>query len=444
MSPSARPVRKNFLRCFRLTPDRSSACAKEQCGRLYVVCEIAEPVPAPSFLSGTEKYSDAVRLLCDFPPRRRSPARFPSPFVLQFRAIYDKIRRKKAPRRKGRQKLAALGQREETERLLCSARTALPGAAFVLILFLMVCAAESLSESEIIFPEAAAIALGALVSPRLAWKTDKLSVFLLIGICASAGLIIVCFVPFRLEWQLVFAYAFGQLVLLLSRTSFAPLISAAVLPVLLQTRSLAYLAAALAVTAAVLLVRLLFERMGIRKKETFVPLPVPAAEDWADLFLRTLIAALLCVSAVCTGFRFLVCPPLLVAFTEFSRKGNGAMRAPVKAAAMLSLCAALGSLCRWSVCGLLGMPLAAAALLCAAAVLALVLWQRMYLPPSAAVAILAMLVPASELAAYPLQVLCGTALYVLCALFLFQNPGCRGMFRRAPHEPIGGKLCLYR
>lgn len=341
--------------------------------------------------------------------------------------------------------MAATVRRNGTDSLRSAARSALPGAAFLLLMFLMVGAAELSAEREIIFPEAAAIALGALVAPRLAWKTDKLSVFLLIGICASAGLIVVRFVPFPLEWQLVLAYAFGQLVLLLSRTSFAPLISAAVLPVLLQTRSLVYLAAALAITAAVLFVRVLFEVSGLRKREPFVPLSAHAAEDWADMLFRTMFAALLCLSAVHTGFRFLVCPPLLVAFSEFSRKGSGAMRTPVKAAAMLSLCAALGALCRWLASVLLGLPPAVGALAAAAAVLVLVSWQKMYMPPAAAVAILAMLVPASELALYPLQVLCGAALYVLCARFLFQNPGYRGLFRRAPQSmSFGGKLCLYK
>ncbi len=101
-------------------------------------------------------------------------------------------------------------------------RAVLPSAFFLLTAAVMVGAAEILGEKEIIFPEAGAIALGALAAPRLAWRTDKQSVFFLIGICACAGVLIVLYLPLPLAWQLIAAYLFGQAVLLASRTTFAP------------------------------------------------------------------------------------------------------------------------------------------------------------------------------------------------------------------------------
>ena len=68
-----------------------------------------------------------------------------------------------------------------------AARTLLPQLCFLFVLALMAGASEWLGEREIVFPEAASIALGALVAPRLAWNTDKVSIFLLIGICACGS-----------------------------------------------------------------------------------------------------------------------------------------------------------------------------------------------------------------------------------------------------------------
>ena len=298
-----------------------------------------------------------------------------------------------------------------------AARALLPRLAFLLVLALMAGASEWLGEREIIFPEAAAIALGALVSPCLAWNTDKASIFLLIGICACAGELIVLFVPLPLAWQLAFAYVVGQAVLLASGTTFAPLISAVVLPVLLQTRTPVYLAAALALTLLVLLLRTGFEALGIRRRELFAPRR-PSAGEAAAMIPRTLFAALLALVGVGMGAPYLACPPLLVAFTEFTRPGSRAMRAPARAAALLALCGGCGALARGLVCSALGLPLALAALLAGIAVLALVRWQGMLLPPAAAVAILALLVPEAALASYPVQAACGAALYAAFARLL--------------------------
>lgn len=297
----------------------------------------------------------------------------------------------------------------------------LPSAFFLLTAAVMVGAAEILGEKEIIFPEAGAIALGALAAPRLAWRTDKRSVFFLIGICACAGVLIVLYLPLPLAWQLIAAYLFGQAVLLASRTTFAPLISAAVLPVLLQTRSPVYLAAALALTALVLLLRSALEGLGLRPRERFVPLS-PSGADWADLWPRTLFAALLCLLAVGSGWLYLVCPPLLVAFTEFTRAGNRAMRTPARSAAFLALSAACGAVVRGVFCLLFGLPLALAAAAACAVVLALAAYMKLFLPPAAALALLAMLVPAEALAAYALQAAAGAALYTAFACAAFHPP----------------------
>ena len=315
-----------------------------------------------------------------------------------------------------------------------AARTLLPQLCFLFVLALMAGASEWLGEREIVFPEAAAIALGALVAPRLAWNTDKVSIFLLIGICACAGELIVYFLPLPLAWQLICAYIVGQGVLLASGTTFAPLISAAVLPVLLQTRTPVYLAAALGITLLVLLLRMGLEALGLRQRRPFVPRRPPAGEA-AAVTARTLVAALLALVGVGMGAPYLACPPLLVAFTEFTRPGSAAMRAPARAAAFLALCGGVGALARGLLCAALGLPLAAAALLAGLAVLALAHWQKMLLPPAAAVAVLALLVPESALALYPVQAACAAALYAAFArLFAAVRP--------APALRAGAPLAL--
>lgn len=93
-------------------------------------------------------------------------------------------------------------------------RRLLPCALFLVVITGMTGAAELFREREILFPEAAAIALGALAPPRLAWRTDKAGILVTIALCACIGVVIVRFLPLPLAWQLAAAYLAGQLVLL--------------------------------------------------------------------------------------------------------------------------------------------------------------------------------------------------------------------------------------
>ncbi len=298
-----------------------------------------------------------------------------------------------------------------------------PALCFLLVMALMTGASELLNEREIIFPEAAAIALGALAAPKFAWRTTKPAIFFLITGCAALGMAIVL-LPVPLPYRLILAYLVGQTVLLLSKTTFAPLISAVVLPVLLETRSPVYLAAAVSLTALILILRGMLEKCGLNDKPPFMPVPVKGADVWAML-PRTLLMAALCLVGTLTGWRLLVCPPLLVAFTEFSRRGNGAMKKPLIAFLLLSLCALAGAALRL-VTVALALPLTLAAVLAALVVLLLTSREKMYLPPAAAVALLSMLIPERELLLYPFEIIVASAVYVVFALLAFQR-------RRAPH-----------
>lgn len=67
-----------------------------------------------------------------------------------------------------------------------------------LIITCMTAASEGLREPEVIFPEIAAIATGALLAPRLVWKVNKKRIFGYIMLCAVLGMAIVRYCPFTL------------------------------------------------------------------------------------------------------------------------------------------------------------------------------------------------------------------------------------------------------
>ena len=152
------------------------------------------------------------------------------------------------------------------------------------------------------------------------------------------------------------------------------MISSMVLPVLLQTTGMVYPAAAASLTALIILLRELLIRIGVKIRDDFHPLPCPGKEEWAGLLIRSLIAAALIVAALRVNWRFCTAPPLLVAFTEFTKEGSAGRKHPVKAVLLISLCALTGSIFRYLLTITLGLPLTLAA--AAASIVMLIFYSR--------------------------------------------------------------------
>ena len=121
----------------------------------------------------------------------------------------------------------------------------------VAVTAIMIIAAVVIKEKEIIFPEIAAIAIGWLAAPKKSWKVNEFQMIFMIAVCAFAGIAIVRYLNADIKIQIILSFIFAQTVYLISNTTFMPAISAAVLPVLLQTENIIYPLSAIIFTALV-------------------------------------------------------------------------------------------------------------------------------------------------------------------------------------------------
>lgn len=290
----------------------------------------------------------------------------------------------------------------------------------LLIVTVMVGAAELLHENEIIFPEITAIAVGALMAPKLAWRTNRIRILILIMICAVLGVGIVLFLPAALWIKIAVAYAVSEVIFLCSGTSFAPMISAIVLPVLLGTESPVYLIAAFLLTLLILGCHVLLERTGIKEAPVFTPIRA-SRQDWVDALVRLILVAVIAFIVLRLDARFVIAPPLLVAFTEFSRRDSGAQKRPVTVVAAITLCACAGAACRLGIHLKLGLPLTLAAIVAAVLMIVILSTLKAYVPPAGALCILPMLIPAERVVTYPLQILIGAYLAMALSLWVFRS-----------------------
>lgn len=286
----------------------------------------------------------------------------------------------------------------------------------------MTAAAVFFGNREIIFPEIAAIAAGALIAPKFSWNSDKKRILFFITVCAAAGVAIVRLVPVPVELQMIIAFFLSQLLLINSKTSFAPMISAMVLPVMLQTETPVYILSAAVLTALILLCRAAFEKFGITEKNKFQPLPKAGISEYKNTLLRTFFGSLIIIPALMLNFKFAAAPPLLVAFTEFSNPKSKARETPVKSIALITLCACFGTFFRYIFCICFRLlPLYAVSALTILAVILLMKAIKMFIPPAGAVSILAMLIPETAVTTFPLQIMAGSSAVMLFALLFFKE-----------------------
>ena len=267
----------------------------------------------------------------------------------------------------------------------------------MVIVTLMTAAACLLGNKEIIFPEIAAIAVGGLIAPTMVWNTNKRRILFFITLCAVLGVGIVRYVPLPLWMQMAMAFFISQIIFIYSGTSFAPMISAIVLPVMLQTETIIYIVSAIVLTTLILIFRYWLEKTDMTEQTVYQKTETPAKKDYKAVLLRTLIAAVIIFAAVSLDAKFVVAPPLLVAFTEFSKPSCGARKKVVKAVLVTGASAFVGALFRYLLCmHFLTLPLYIAAALTILAVILLMKRTAMFIPPAGAVSILAMLIPESK------------------------------------------------
>ena len=291
----------------------------------------------------------------------------------------------------------------------------------LLIVVVMVGAAELLNENEIIFPEITAIAVGALIAPKMHWKTTRLRMLACIMLCAIAGVCIVLLVPGPSWFKITLAYGIAEVIFLCSGTSFAPMISAIALPVLLGTESPVYIIAAFLLTAFILCLHIMLEMTGIKEPAAkFKPVKVDK-QDWRDAVMRLIFVGIAAWLVLRSGNRYIIAPPLLVAFTEFSRRDSSARKIPVKAVSTIALCALAGSLCRYYIHLTWGLPLTLAAAAAALLMIFIMEHMKVYIPPAGALCILPMLLPAKMVVGYPVQIFIGATLFMILSLLMFRS-----------------------
>ena len=301
------------------------------------------------------------------------------------------------------------------------------GLALLLVL-LMTGLAQYLNEPEIIFPETAALVIGAWVAVIQPWNAGKLTMVVLLSAAAACG-VLLAQSGLPVYVQILLGFAFCGLCLTLAQSTFVPIISACILPIFLQTESWLYPLSVAVMILIVVLVQSLLEAGGLRRGREAVARPGLCRQfkRWGLLLL--VLALLSAIPVLVLKQLFYVAPPLLVIFVELSAAGSPARQRPLHIWLLTAAAAVIGAFGRLLICEQLGLPLT----LCAGCALVLLFLlierSKLYFPPVGAICLLPLIIPAETLILYPIQVMAGAAVLIGAAMLLGRTGGSAGRAR---------------
>jgi len=282
----------------------------------------------------------------------------------------------------------------------------------------MAAAAELLHQREIVFPEIGALCVGLWLMPKAVWNARIRQVPLLLTGAALIGLAVNLWIPLGFEFRFVIAFLAVVTMLQLARSNMYPVVSAAMLPVLIDTHSWVYPVAVLVLSCLLALGRVWLpqtDRPGYRP-DTLL--------HWSGLALA--LCFILAINAILrqhlpepwnTTIRFCIVPPLVVTMIEFANRKSGFRQRPWTIWGLIMAAAVIGTAMELLLHRHWGIPVVGSML---AVALMLLLFRRFKpFAPALAITLVPLLLPDAVLPYFPLLAALGGAYFITIGMICF-------------------------
>lgn len=268
-------------------------------------------------------------------------------------------------------------------------------------------------ETHYLFPELGALAVGLIVVNKRTWKVGYAQNLILV-LSGVIGTLVEMYLG-QCGWFLTVPVTFlaTGLIMAASRSFMPPALAAALLPVITETGSWAYVASLTALVLFTTILQKTSEATGLRNAQT--PAIEPCGSQLSgEVIIKWVILAIIIMPLVAlaevTDRRFVMAPPVIVTLVEFSNSRSGFRHRPWQVLLMLMLGAGCGSsMMILSPGSGLWLSVAFALTLCVFAIF------RKYYAPAAAACLLAGLVPDWELTFFPIEMGVGGAYAIVCS-----------------------------
>lgn len=300
--------------------------------------------------------------------------------------------------------------------------------AIMLVIFMCLISGY-VGDKEIIFPEIAALAIGAWLMEESSWGNKSLNFWLSPTMAAITGYIILKFLPYNPFLMVAGAFVLVVVQLKMLNSEMFPSLSAAILPIIIHTQSWIYPMSVCILTAIIACGKKIIDNYynkrvngGRLVKNINVSGKVIFTKEEAIHWAKLLISILL-VSAIALYFKwdYIITPSLIVAFVGLSKPGGKTHTKSVLILIVLVSSAFLGVFWVYIINYCLYWPIWISAGLSMICVLFIYHLFEFTLPPAAAIALLPTIIPVKGLWMYPWQILIGSVIFLLIKLSWFEK-----------------------
>lgn len=293
--------------------------------------------------------------------------------------------------------------------------------ASIVMIVLMTATAELFNEKEIIFPEIAALVIGAWFVDRQPWRVNRIKLVVLMSLSAVVGICMVRFVSLPMFWQVAMGFAFTAVSLTVSKTTLVPMISACILPIYLGTTTIIYPISVFIMAIIIVLVQKLLEDCNYIEQVSYQPVDMNFKEGLLYYSKRILVFLILAWWPLRIGELYIIAPPLIVTFIEFTNPKTKLRKQYGKVIALVGIAAVIGTIARMYLYESLGISLTVCTLLIVVSMLLLFSFFGMSFPPAGAIGMLPLILKQEGLFYYPILVVIGCYILVEVAMICFRE-----------------------
>lgn len=259
-------------------------------------------------------------------------------------------------------------------------------------------------DKEIIFPEIAALVTGIFLAPNQMWKdTGPFKFVFLMTLSALLGMAMAAYLSIPLFFKICIGYFFCIICLSVFKSGLFPMISACILPLLINAKSITYPISVFVLCIIIVGARYIATRKN--KDET----PKIQNNYFSKEILLPRIIAGVCIVIYSiypcfSGALLLIAPPLFVMFTELFTSNNKFQNKEIILLAVTSVSTFTGS----SVVYFMQMYFSSSTFWCGIIITVVVFtifyFTKVFFPPIAALSFLPLILPEESLIMYPLYV----------------------------------------
>lgn len=280
----------------------------------------------------------------------------------------------------------------------------------------MAIAAEATGQREVVFPEAGALCVGLWLMPKVVWNVRGRQVPLLLTGAALIGWGLNLLLPVGFEIRFLLAFCAVVVLLRRVRCNMYPVVSAAMLPVLIGTTSWVY-----PVSVGVLSTLLAVGRRWLKQTERVEYRPY-GLRHW--LRLAAALALIVVVGFAArrvlheawgTRVHYCMVPPLVVTMIEFANRRSGFRKRPWTVWGLIVVGAAVGTAAELWLHRTAGLPMAVG-VACSATVMLLLFRRYKPFAPALAITLVPLLLPDGVLPWFPLLAALGAAYFIAAGI----------------------------